>query len=127
MFPKRTDPYCQKLGQQGTLTRAASIGVLDLELAHAMRRPQLPCFEVVGRHARTLLQFRSEFVEQMRVHTDSGGDREVACGGLAVEILILNSAERDAPDSAVDCDLSGSAGAERNCQIVGESVGGAER
>src|SRR5258706_1242843 len=92
-----------------------------------MRRPQLPCFEIVGRHARAILELRSQFVEQVRVHADSGGDGEVTRGGLAVEILVLNSAERDTPNFAVDRDVSGGTGAERNSQIVGETVGGAKR
>src|SRR6266849_4506573 len=123
---EKADSHRQELGQQGTLTETASVRVLDLELAHAMRRPQLPCFKVVGGHA-PLLEFSSQFVEQVRVYPDSGGDSEVARGGLAVEILILDSAERDAPDFAIDRDLSGGAGAERNCQVVGKSIGGAER
>src|SRR5258708_32297098 len=92
-----------------------------------MRRPQLPGFEIVGRPGRAVLEFRSQVVEQVRVHTDSGGDGEVARGGLAVEIFVLNSAERDTPDFAADRDLSGGTGAERNSQIVGKSVGSAKR
>ena len=62
-----------------------------------------------------LLEFRRQLVKQVRVHADSGGDGEVASGGLAVEILVLNSAERDAADFAVDSDFGGGAGAERDC------------
>src|ERR1700676_1953657 len=53
---EKADSHRQELGQQGTLTQTASVRVLDLKLAHAMRRPQLPCLKVVGRHARTLLE-----------------------------------------------------------------------
>ena len=123
---EEADSHRQELGQQGVLTQTASIRVLGLELAHAMRRPQLPCFKIVGRHA-PFLEFRSQFVKEVRVYADSGGDGEVARGGLAVEILVLNSAERDAPDFSIDCDLSRSARAEGDCQVVRESVGGAER
>src|ERR1700687_1862461 len=63
----------------------------------------------------------------MRVHTNSGGDGEEARGGLAVEVLILNSTERDTPKLPINCYLSGGTGAERSCQVVGESIGGAER
>src|SRR5258706_2251193 len=92
-----------------------------------MRRPQLPCLEIVARHARAILELGSQFVEQVRVNADSGGDGEVARGGLAIEILVLNSAERDAPYFAIDCDLSRGARAERNRQVMRESIGGAER
>src|ERR1700674_125511 len=124
---EKADSDRQELSQPRTLTRTASVRVLDLKRTHAMRRPQLPCFKVIGRHARTLLEFRSQLVEQVRVYADSGGDGEVARGGLAVEILILNSAERDAPDFAADCDLSRSARAERNREVMRESISGAER
>src|SRR5712664_3323049 len=85
---EEADSHGHALGQQGVLTHTTSIRVLGLELAHAMRRPQLPCFKVVGRHA-PFLEFRSQFVKEVRVHADSGGDGEVARGGLAVEILVL--------------------------------------
>src|ERR1017187_2353922 len=52
-----------------------------------------------------------------------------ARGRLPVEILGLNAAERNASDLAlaVDRGWSRSARAERDSEVVGESIGGAER
>ena len=75
---KKADSYCQEFSQRGALAQTASVGILDLEAAHAMSRPQLPGFEVVGGHARAILEFRGQFIEQVRVHANAGGDGEVA-------------------------------------------------
>ena len=68
----------------------------------------------------------------MRVDADSGGNGEVARGGLAMEILELDAAERNAANVnfvlavARDRGLRGGAGAKRNFQVVGKRVGGAK-
>ncbi len=63
----------------------------------------------------------------MRVDADSGGDGEIAGGGFAGEILIFDAAESDAADCSGDGDTGGGAGAQRDSEVMGKSVGGAER
>src|SRR5271165_3222728 len=68
----------------------------------------------------------------MRVDADSGGDGEVAGGGLAGKILVFDAAERNAADMSVPAALArdGSArrgaGAERDAEIVRQRVSSAE-
>ena len=102
---------------------SASVRIFDLEVAHVISRPQLPGFEIVGGHARAILELRSQFVEQVRVHADSGGYGEVAGGRLSFEILILNAPERNAADGSIDGGLGGGAKVERNSEVVAPARG----
>ena len=50
--------------------------------------------------------------------TDSGGDGEVAVGGVVAEIVILDTSERNAANAAVDGHLGRVTRAEWNAQVV---------
>src|SRR5277367_1452516 len=99
-----------------------AIGVFDLKATHVIAGNQLQGLQVVSRHSRAVLEFCSEVVEKVCIHTHAGGDSKVTRGGLAFEILILDSSERDASNRAFDRQLRGDARSKRNLQVVGESV-----
>ena len=62
----------------------------------------------------------------MGVDADAGRHREITGGGLAMKIFVLDAAEREAADAALDGGARGITGARREGEIVGERVGGAE-
>src|SRR5208282_3075123 len=96
---EKTDSYRQEFSQNGVLAQTVSVGILDLKLTHAMCCPQLPGLEVISSHAAALLEFGGQFVEQVSVDADSGGD---------------GSPGR-------------SAGAEWDSEVVGKCIGRTER
>src|ERR1700722_9447605 len=63
----------------------------------------------------------------MGIDADSCRDREIARGLLALKVFVLDATERNAANSAVHGGARGRARAKRKSEIVGESVGGAER
>ncbi len=123
---EEADSYGEKFGEQGALGRAGAVGVVNLEAAHIVGGPELPGFEVVGSHASAILEFGGEFVEEVGVDPDAGGDDEVAGGGLAVEVFVLDAAKGNAAEGSGDGGFGGVAGAKRDAEVVSESVGGAE-
>src|ERR1700691_2887841 len=62
----------------------------------------------------------------MRIDADASGNGEIARGRFAFKILILNSAEGDAANLALDRELGRSLRAKRNFKIMRESIRGAE-
>ena len=62
----------------------------------------------------------------MGVDANAGSDREVTRGALAVEIFILDAAERNATDVAFHRDFSGRTRTQRNSEIVCQGVCGAK-
>ncbi len=68
-----------------------------------MRKPKLPRFGVVGRHAHALLAPGVELVEKVRIHSRSCRDDKEACAGLAREIDILNAAQRNPAGRGMKC------------------------
>src|SRR5208282_2001972 len=121
---EEADSYGEKFGEQGALGRAGAVGVVNLEAAHIVGGPESPGFEVVGSHASAILEFGGEFVEEVGVDPDAGGDDEVAGGGLAVEVFVLDAAKGNAAEGSGDGGFGGVAGAKRDAEVVSESVGG---
>jgi len=62
----------------------------------------------------------------MRIDADSRRNGEIARGRFAFEILILNAAEGDAANLAMDRELGRSTRTKRDFKIVRESIRGAE-
>src|SRR5262249_35597173 len=107
---------------------ASAVGVLGVKSPHAMSCPEIPGGKIVAGHASALLQFAIQLVEQVSVDADSGSNREVARRRLAFEILILDSAKRNASNRAlcIDCNTSSGTGTQRKPEIVSERIGGAD-
>ncbi len=123
------DSHGEQFGELRRLFVARAVGIFDFEAGHVVGRPELPRLEVVGGHSAAFLEMGVEVVEEVGIDSNTGGDGEVAGGGFAMEIFVLDSAEGDAADSALPLDghFRGGGGAEGNLQIVREGVGGAER
>ncbi len=86
----------------------------------------MPGFQVIGSHARAILEVGGQFVEEVGIDADSRSNGEVAGHGLSGEIVIFDAAQGDAAHSSVHERARGIAGAQRDGKIVGEGIGGAE-
>src|SRR5258708_7007404 len=69
--------------------------VLSHKARHGISEPEIPGFGVVRGHSHALFGSGMEFVEKMRIDSDSGGDHKITCSGISLEIGISNATERD--------------------------------
>ncbi len=103
----------------------AGFGVLHAKTRHGISEPEMPCFRVVGGHAQAMLGSGVEFIEEVSVDSNSGGDDEVAGAGLPFEILILNASQGYAPGCGGEGGPRGAGNIHGQAEIVGQRVSGA--
>ena len=87
--------------------------------------PEMPSFRVVSGHAKAMLGSGVEFIEEVSIDSNPGGDDEVACAGLPFEILILNASQSNAPRCGGESGLRGAGDIHGQAEIVGQCVSGA--
>ena len=76
---------------------------------------------------RSALDQGIQFVEQMRIHADAGGDGEESEAAIAFKIRIFHTAQSNAPRSCGQQGPSCAHGRKRQPQIVRQGVGRAQR
>src|ERR1700684_2276006 len=65
---------------------------------------------------------RGQFVEEMPVYSHSGSDGKVTRARFAFEILVLDSAQRNAPNCASNRNLSRCARAKRSPNVMSKTL-----
>src|SRR5579862_6407180 len=126
--PEIADADGEQLGDRS----AARIGVTSLEEVggkthEGMGHPEMRCLSVIREHAQVFLDACTEFVKQMGVDANSGGDDKVAHGEVAREIAIRYLTERDTPRLGAEQCPGRFYWVEREIQVVSESICGPQR
>ena|SRR5205085_9160059 len=101
--------------------------VFGLEVAHAVRPPQMQCFSVVSGHAHAVFDQAVQLIKKVRVHAYSSRNREIAERWQVVEVAEIDSChsnsvwDRSQQSASGICDVHGQA------EVMRECVGGTER
>src|SRR6266851_6949550 len=100
---------------------------LCLEVAHAVRHPEMCGLGVIREHAHAVFDQAVEFVEQVRVDAHSGCDGEVAESRKIGEITVVDSSDSDPLRYGGEKGMSGSVRSQRKPEVVRHSICGPER
>src|SRR5437868_6424827 len=124
---KEPDANREKFRQRCLVPDAGTIDIIHFKPAHLMRRPEVPCPQIVRGHSTLLLELAIEFVKKMSINPNPGRNSEIALTRFAVEVLIFDPAKRYTANAPLYGGAGGFAGAHRNSEIMSQGIGGSER